>query len=376
MDNYGKILLAAPSGGPIYSFDPTISIVHAALAAEVEGPGAMRYMFVTPERFVVALGASPDTTDDIDNMLVRWCDQEDYTVWTPALTNTANQRRLQVGKKLIAGTATGSQLNLIWSDTALYLMQYTGSSLIFDTRVAGVNCGLIGPFGFCLAGPAAYWMSSNAFWRYTGTVDRIPGAEDVSEWVFNQVRLYYGVKSVAFYNERFNEIWFLFVPEGASEPTVYAMVSLDDNAWWVGSLSRTAHASVDGVDGRPLLAGTDGYFYQHEVGLDDHNGAAIDSWITTAPTELDEGNRNLEVGGYMGDWGRQSGDVTVTFTAYDESGEASIDSQTITCTPGTTLNDVRVAGRLISIMHRSNAVGGDFRLGRFRVEMREQGRRR
>ena len=376
LDNFGKLLLAVPNGGPIYSFDPTVSIVRAALAASSQGPGAMRYMFVTPERFVVALGASPDTTTAMDNMLVRWCSQGDYTTWTPALTNTANSRRMQVGKKLIAGTSTGTQLSLFWSDTALYLMQYTGSSTVFDTRVAGVNCGLVGPLAFCLAGPVAYWMSQGGFYRYSGVVDRVPNSEDIAEWVFNQLRTTFGGKSVCFFNERFNEVWYLVVPEGSSEPSSYAMVNLDDYSWVNGQLSRTAYTVVDGGDNRPVLAGTDGYLYAHETGLD-ADGAAINAWIQTGYTEVDDGNQSLDVTGWRSDWGRQTGDVTIELTAYDYSGgEAAIDSATVTASPGAGMQDFRLAGRLISFIMRSNTLGGDFRAGRFSVEIRRTGRRR
>lgn len=375
LDNFGKLLLAAPNNGPLYVFDPTVSITRAVKAAAVEGPGGMRHMFVTPERYVVAVGASPDTSNAVDPMLLRWSTQADYTVWTPTVDNTANARRLGVGKKLIAGAATGSQLNLIWSDEALYLMQYTGSDFVFDTRIAGINCGLIGPMAFAMARGAAYWMSHSAFYQYDGGVSRIPNSEDIAEWVFDQQRPYYGVKNVAFFNERFNEVWFLFVPEADSEPTTYAVVNLADNSWITGTLSRTTATTSKGDDDRPILAGADGYLYLHETGLD-ADGAAIDSWIQSAPTQIMEGNREFEVLGFSGDWGRQTGVVTVTFTASDGSGEATIDSGSVTMTPGTSTEDLRLAGRLISFMMRSNVVGGDYRLGAFSFEIRVAGGRR
>lgn len=374
LDNFGKLLLAAPYEGCLYQFDPTVSITRAVKAAAAQGPGAMRYMFVTPERYVVALGASPDTGIDIDPMLLRWSTQADYTVWTPAVDNTANARRLGIGKKLVAGAATGSQLNLLWTDSALYLMQYTGSSFVFDTRVAGLNCGLIGPMAFAMAGATAYWMSQNAFYLYDGSPRRIPNSDDIAEWVFAQQRLYYGTKNVAFYNERFNEVWFLFVPDSASEPTTYAVVNLNGFDWVTGMLTRTTAMSLGGADTRPILAGSDGRFYIHETGLDG-DGAAIDAWIEAAPSQIGEGDDDFEIIGVNGDWGRISGDVTVEFTCYDGSGETAIDSGTVTMVAGTATQDLRIAGRLISFVMRSNALGGDFRAGNFSFELKVSGGR-
>ena len=381
LDNFGKLLLAAPHEGCLYVFDPTVAIVRAVKAAAVEGPGSMHYVFVTPERYVVALGASPDTGTTSDPMLLRWSTQADYTVWTPAVDNTANARRLGVGKKLVAGTATGSQLNLLWTDSALYLMQFTGSSFVFDTRIAGVNCGLIGPFAFAMSGPVAYWMSQSAFYLYDGSVRRIPNSDDIAEWVFSQQRLYYGTKNVAFYNERFNEVWFLFVPDGDSEPTTYAVVNLNDFSWVTGMLTRTAAMSMGGADTRPILACTNGHLYIHETGLDGYcydgvNGVLpIDAWIEAAPTQIGEGDEDIEIIGVNGDWGRITGDVTVEFTCYDGSGETAIDSGTVTMVAGTATEDLRICGRLISFIMRSNTLGGDFRAGNFSFTLKTSGGR-
>src|SRR5215203_764597 len=106
LSNFGKLLLAAPFLGVLYSWDPTTTPTPRATAVGVaEAPGAMRGFFVTPERFVVAYGASEDTGIAVDHMLLRWCSQADMDDWTPTSTNTANSRRLTVGKKIMGGGA-------------------------------------------------------------------------------------------------------------------------------------------------------------------------------------------------------------------------------------------------------------------------------
>src|SRR5215207_5621087 len=216
MDNWGKILLAAPFQGPLYQWDPTVIPVQRA-SMIAQAPGRMRGMFVTPERFVIAYGCSPDTSINMDPMLIRWPSQGSLIDWTPAATNTANGRRLTEGKKIMGGTALGSGVSLIWTDTSLYAHQYTGSRFVFETRLVGTSAGLAGPHAYALAQGQAYWYGSGAFHMYGGGLRRIPNQDDIREWLIDQLREYYEAKCTCYYNQRFNEVWWHFTVGKDSE---------------------------------------------------------------------------------------------------------------------------------------------------------------
>jgi hypothetical protein len=139
-------------------------------------------------------------------------------------------------------------------------------------------------------------------------------------------------------------------------------------------LTRTGAMSMGGADTRPILASLDGQFYVHETGLDGDD-AALDAWIQSAPTQIGEGDEDMEIIAVNGDWGRITGDVTVEFTCYDGSGETPIDSGTVTMVAGTATEDLRICGRLISFVMRSNVLGGDFRSGNFSFSMKTSGGR-
>src|SRR5215831_11636293 len=114
LSNFGKILIGAYNGGTIYQFDPSQAQPWPRAQPASSDPGVptdCRFVFVTAERFVVALR---------ENMTMSWCSQGDYTAWTPAPTNTANTRTLTEGTKLVAGRVLQPFVSLIWSDAACY----------------------------------------------------------------------------------------------------------------------------------------------------------------------------------------------------------------------------------------------------------------
>ena len=171
-------------------------------------------------------------------MTVRWPDIEDPTDWTPAETNTANERKLQGGTRLIGGGALTDGLSLVWSDTSVFLFQFTGSSSIYSSRMVSTDCGLVGPHAWTSANGAAFWMSEANFWMFNGYAQPIPNVEDIRRWVFSRVNPTNAMKSFAFFNSVFNEVWFCFPTGAATEPNEYVMVDLDNFSWCHGTLDR------------------------------------------------------------------------------------------------------------------------------------------
>jgi len=88
----------------------------------------------------------------------------DPTTWTPATTNTAFSRTLQIGTKLVDGMPIAPFLSLVWSDSAVYLFQYTGSQFLYNSSALGVDCGLISPNAAVSVDGIAYWMGPDNFY--------------------------------------------------------------------------------------------------------------------------------------------------------------------------------------------------------------------
>jgi hypothetical protein len=360
LDRYGQDLLAMPTGGGLYRWQRNTANRAAAVA---NAPTQGQFMFVTSERIVVVLGA------DNDLMLMKWCDDDDPTVWTPADTNTANIRRLQEGTRLVAGARLAQGVNLVWSDTSVYLMQFTANNRVYSTRAIASNCGLIGPGAFTVVDGAAFWMSNSTFYVYSGQLSVIPRAAEI-EAIFLAMNDTQRPKVNCHFNPTFREIWWLYPSTGSAEPDRYVMVNIDSFDWATGTLDRTAFGMriLSGAY-QPLAVDQAGTIYQHDVGVD-ADGIALGWQIETGFFDIEDGNAGINIDGYIPDFARQTGAITITVSSKDlPEDTATLDVVTKTIAPGDTIVDLRHFGRQCKLRLEQQVVGGDFRLGGHRLEV-------
>lgn len=372
--NYGQDMIISPSEGAIYYYDGSDSLTRPVI---VDGaPAQSRFVFVTPERFIFALGCTTLSAVK-DNMTVRWADVDDNTDWIPSSVNRANERRLQGGGRLIAGTGLVQGLSLVWSDTTAFTFQFNGGDTVYDSRPVGSNCGLVAPHAFATVDGAAFWMGQNTLHMFNGSfVQPIPNVEDVRDWVYRRLNRAHLFKAIAFHNQAYNEIWFLF-PTVASEPDTYVAVNLNNFAWINGTLTRTAVDRYSTGDGRPVMFGTDGKIYSHEsLDTPDDNGAAMEAYIEAAPFDMAEGNTSVDVFGFVPDFERQSGVIEVRLYGKDHPRDTEMMVDVLTVQEADILVDARLSGRQVGVRYTSRVVGGDFRLGSPKLEVSGAGIKR
>lgn len=371
---YGNNLLAAPFGDTLYQWIEDSTVRAEAVSG---APLYMRGMFITAERFPFALGTD-DGLGNVDPMRLQWPDQNDITDWIATAANTANTRTLQNGSKLIAGCALQDLLALVWSDTALYVFQYTGDESIYSSRLAGENCGLAGPLAFKTINGVAYWVSGFDFHAYSGAVTSIPNSGDVQEFFFGEMDYDLIQKTVCTHNPGKNALIWKFVSTSStnSEPDKYVEVCLDNYAWSCGTIDRTTSTPYRPQDGSLLMVDPDGAIFLHEVGHD-ANGEAMDAYIKYGLYSLTNGEQNVDIFGLVPDFERQSGDIEVTiYTKERPNSAANFDEQVLTVAEGDEIADTRVSGRHFGLIMRSNVVGGDLRGGISALEVGRAGMRR
>jgi hypothetical protein len=369
LDHFGKLLIASYNGGTIYQFDPTqvqpwprASVISTDPAL----PADCRFVFVTPERFVFALRSG---------MNVSWNSQGDLSTWTPSATNTANTRTLTEGTKLVAGRALAPYQSLVWTDSAVYIFQWTGSQYVYDSGLLARDCGLIAPYAQVSVNGIAYWMGPTNFWTYDGTVHPMPNIENVRKWLFDQLDPNMAYQANAVYNPMHNDILFSFTPLGQSNPTVAVIFSIDDQAWWPQTFARASGTHFQQGATNPIMAGTDGHIYLHETG-NDANGAAMPYTLTLAAYALEDGATLMQVLGLEWDAKDQVGSPSLTLNCYDRLGDSTPqDSETETVAPGA-LIDFHAAGRYIGFTLSDSAPGSYIRMGTPAALISPKGRRR
>jgi hypothetical protein len=359
LDHFGTDLLAAYNGGTVYKFDPTQNQPwpRASLASADAGmPTNIRAMFVTPERYVFAL---------CDGMQVFWCDQGNYTVWTPATGNTANIRTLTEGSKLVGGKVLSDFVSLVWTDAALYRFQYTGATYVYASSMVAKDCGLISPNAAVTAGGIGYWMGQNNFWNYNGSVAPMTNVEDIRKWVFDQIDINMGYQCNATYNPTFNEVWFFFTISGQTTPTLGVIYSIDQGCWAPLYWGRCGGAHFTQGDTRPYFGDMTGFIYQHE-NTNDADGAILPWSVTLAPYALTKGGKwNMLVEYVVPDFKDQVGVITQTITTWDrlnDSVSLETETETIAVMDSGTI-DLRIGGRYVGVVWSSNSLGSYVRLG-------------
>lgn len=380
MDHFGKILLSTYNGGSLYQFDPTQAKPWPRAQLVAAAPTDFRAMFITPERFVIALRA---------NMVLHGSTQSDFTVWTPASSNTAFTRTLQEGTKLVSGRVLGPFLSLVWSDGALFLMQYTGSQFVYNVSLAGKDCGLIAPGAAVTVRGVAYWMGQETFWMYSGSVQKMPNVDDIRNYVFDNLKSELAFQSHAVYCAKHDEIEFFYGVAGDTNPSKSVIFSIRDQCWapndWSQSLGAQSFGRVSGThftqgDTRPFMAGTDGIIYLHE-NTDNAAGVAISWFIEMAPVALHEGHQNMRLLTFQMDVQGQSGNVSILFNTYDRLQEkinnlTPEETTTETYTTTTGLLEPNISGRYCGIRYSGNASSGFARLGKPVGFVKPKGKRR
>lgn len=357
LDNFGENLVACAShDGNIYEWDLTGVAVLIATA-----PTA-RSVFVTPERFVVALGA------DGNPRKVAWCDQEDLNTWTPSALNQAGDIEIQSDGQLLNGYRTRGQ-SLLLTTTDAHTMRYVGPDDVYSFQRVGEACGMVGAnAGISFNGGAA-WMGVQSFYGFSGT-SVLPLPCEVGDEVFTNInRDELALVSCA-HRAQFGEITWYYPSEGSLVNDRYATWNYRENHWTVGTLERSCMTDA-GVFDFPLGVDNDGAIFEHESGwTNDGTPRGSDVFLESGPIEIGDGERVVSMVQLLPDEVTAGAFRVRLATKFTPEGPV-FNYGPYTLTPYT---DVRVTGRQVAI--RIEGVQDiDSRIGTFRAEIRQGGKR-
>jgi hypothetical protein len=253
-DNYGQDLILAPRGGPIYywanntSLWPRATLLSAAPISATNSPAATNQVLVSDvSRFVIAFGATPYGGGAFDPMLVRWSDQESPANWDEASVLTqAGSQRLSNGSFIVQARKNRQEI-LVWTDSAIYSMQYLGPPYVWGFQLLMDNISIMGPNAAITVNNVAYWMGTDKFYSYSGVVQTLPCA--LRQFIFDDISYDQRYQTVAGTNEGYNEVWWLYVSQtevdlAISENRVpvndrYVVYNHLERIWYYGTLRRT-----------------------------------------------------------------------------------------------------------------------------------------
>lgn len=373
LDTWGEDLIACPRGGGIYVWDSSVGLSSNRATVISGAPTTCRAIFVSVEnRHLVALGAHDGSVDN--PLLVRWCSAEDYTAWTASATNTAGDKQLDHGNEIYCGVKTKGE-TAIFTDTALVSMIFDGPPYQFRFDYRGLNGGIAGPNAAKEFNGRVFWLADQNFMVYEpGSAPRILDC-DVLNHVFDDINWTQRAKVFAGANRRFAEVWWLYCTEDSDECDVYVLYNTKENHWSYGTLVRTLLVGDSDTFADPYAAGTDGRLYTHEIGVND-DGAALSVSLESGDVDLGEGEYLMQIKKLVPDFVTLTGSVSMTFTGkkYPQSSETTTNGPH-TVSSSTEFINPRIRARQLSISLSATAIGDDFRMAPFRVELVPHGKR-
>lgn len=374
LDNWGSYLIANPFEGSIYAWNPISNQNTASVIPNA--PQVNTGMFVAmPQRQIVAYGSTFNGI--LDHLLVRWCDVEDFNQWTALTTNQAGSYRIPRGSRIIGGLQAPQQ-GLLWTDTALWSMQYIGQPYVYSFNEIGVGCGLVAQKACGNLGGVTYWMGKSQFYMLAGSGVQIIYCP-VWDVIFQDIDFSNASKIRFAANSLFNEVaWFYPTTGSNGEVAKYVKYNVGLQAWDFGTLTRTAWINQS-VLGNPIGASTNGYLYQHETSTD-ADGAPLVSNFTTGFLTMSEADILTFVDqvwpdmkwGYYG--GTQNANVQITFNYQSYPGDTPYTDGPYTVTQATQYITPRFRGRLMSVTLGTSDVGSFWRIGNIRYRLQPDGK--
>lgn len=374
LDNWGEYLIASPAGGAIYYWNPSDGGPYSAVVPNA--PTVNEGCFVAmPERQIIAYGST--FTGIQDPLLVRWCDISNFTSWTGTVTNQAGSFRIPKGSRIVGGIQ-GPQQGLLWTDLAVWSMQYINLPLVWSFNEIGTGCGLIGRKAAASMSGTIYWMGQSQFFTLSGGGVQ-PLQCPIWDVIFQDLDTQYVDRIRCATNSRFGEVsWFFPTIGSGGIPNRYVKYNTLIGQWDYGDLARTAWLDQS-VLGAPIGAAQDRLIFQHETSTD-ADGAAMNSYFQTGYFTLQEGDMQTFVDQLWPDmkWGyydgTQAANVRITFYVTDYPGQTPRIHGPYNVTQATQYITPRLRGRLVSIKIESNDVGSFWRLGNIRYRLQSDGK--
>jgi hypothetical protein len=401
-DNYGENLLIAPRGGSIYYWEDSLGLTTRAqllnTLSTAEGfPGTFvphtTFQIVSSaiQRFVIAMGANSydplNANTPFDRMLVRWSDQENPYDWVPEATNQSGEFRLNNGSFILAARNTRQEI-LIWTDSALYSMQYLGPPYVWGFNIIQDNITMMGPNVAITANNITYWMGTDKFYAYDGRVQTLPCS--VRKFVFNNLNKDQAWQCFAGLDEGFSEIWWFYPSTGSTTVDSYVIYNYLEGTWYIGTLARTAWLET-GLRPFPIAADYNSRLLYQESGCCDaaeEPPVPIVSYIESSDFDIGDGHNFGFVWRILPDLtfsGSTDANPAVTMTV-----KARINSGSPYTPPDNRIVErtssfpvelytgqiyTRVRGRQMSLRIDSTQIGVAWQLGSPRIDIRPDGRR-
>ena len=384
------------SAGNAVNTSSTGTGVYVSLIVDV--PTTLNSLAVSDtSRFVITFGCNDYGSSVLDPMLIRWSSQDDIFNWTPDPTNQAGFIRISHGSEIITTVQTRQEI-IVFTDSAVYSLQYLGPPFVWAPQLLGDNVSIMGTNAAVIASGIVYWMGVDKFYSYDGRVQTLNC--DLRRFVFSDLNQDQGLQVFAGTNEGFNEVWWFYCSANSTVIDKYVIYNYVEKIWYYGTMSRTAWLD-SGLQSYPIAANyfTDtstGNLINHETGLNDNTtgtAVAIDAYISSSEFDIGDGHNFGFVWRVLPDLTFENAEstpagalpavaMTLQGLANSGSGVTSTASQPVSKSSTYVITEqftgqiyTRMRGRQMIFKISSNQVNTCWQLGAPRIDIRPDGRR-
>ena len=419
LSNFGQVLVATIANGKTFTWNAGNAARLSVRASTgttdfvtTGNPTATRTTLISPTtRHLIHFGTEVTigSTATQDDMFIRFSEQENINSYTITAVNTAGSQRLQDGTKIM-GALVAKENILVWTDNALYTMKFVGAPFTFGFEQVGTNCGLIGKNAAIEIDGVAYWMGSNGFFSFDGTVNTLPCS--VEDYVYDDVDTTKGQQVNAGINNLFTEVTWWYPTAGSEFNNRYVVYNYGQTTqptpmgnWYTGVNSNsirttwidtlvyprpyaTAYNSSN-TGTFPTVIGETGLgqsvLFEHETGTDqvNPNGSTttltsfVESFDFALQTDQGIGEYFLSMGRFLPNFKNLIGNAVVNVSVTPYPAQANTDSSfsPFTIDSATTFVSTRARGRYAAIKIENIGSGQSWRFGTFQADLKPDGRR-
>lgn len=229
------------SGDTVYNYTPTeVTFSYAGRHIPVKTL-VVSTSSINP--FTIAFGATPynpttfSTEADFDPLLIRWSDQDNPSEWVPANENQSGEQRLANGSVIVAVSNTRQEI-LVWTDTALYSMQYLGPPYVWGVNLLMDNLSIASQNAAITVNNVTYWMGADRFYMYSGRVETLPCT--LRQFIYGNINRSQLAIICCGTNEGFNEVWWFYPSANSLVNDRYVIFNHLENTWTYGTINRSA----------------------------------------------------------------------------------------------------------------------------------------
>ena len=310
-DNFNNDLVMNIRNGGIYYWergvdpDADLSLAERAISLQAVATAngfdpalvpvaAMQILISQNDKHLISFGSIPygsTNPDDLDPLLIRWANQNEPSNWLVSASTSAGFLRVSRGSRIIRAIATRQEI-LVFTDTHLYTLQFTGTTDVFSLQEYADNISILSGRGVTTVNNITYWMGRDKFYAYSGRVDTLPTT--LRNYVFNDMNFDQAEQIISGTNEGFNEVWWMYPSLNSQTNDKYVIYNHLEKVWYYGNIERTAWLDSP-LRAYPQAVYTDfdtqiGTLLNHEEGID-ADGLPMESYIQSNDFDINEGDK-------------------------------------------------------------------------------------